>query len=88
MKLGKELGIRSFNLTSVTAYRKREDMLKKAGINNLVFDSNANALICPILIDKAKMIYNYAAFHLRIIKNTSITQEKNLTYLRINLHNP
>ena len=73
VKLGKELGIKSFNLNSVIAYKKKEDMLRKASMNNAVFDQSANALIVPILIDKAKMIYNYCSFHLRVIKNTSIT---------------
>jgi len=41
-----------------------------------------------MLIDKQKMEFNYAVFHMRMIKNTSITRERNLTYLRINFHNP
>lgn len=87
-KLGGELGIKSFALNSVTAYKKREDMTKSASFTQVVFDHKANALIVPILTDKAKMVYNYCPFHLRMIKNTSINAEKNITYLRINLHNP
>ena len=45
-------------------------------------------MVIPILINKEKNEFNYAAFHLRMIKNTSITKEKNLTFLRINFHNP
>ena len=87
-KLGTELGIQSFKLNQVTAYKNYDAFKALASQQQVIFDGKANAIIVPILIDKQKGYINYATFHLRMIKNTSITKEKNLTYLRINFHNP
>ena len=41
-----------------------------------------------MLVDAKKQEFNFAVFHLRMVKNTSINRDKNLTFLRINFHNP
>lgn len=83
VKLGNELGLRTVDLTAVIAYR---DSSKMKGLDQkLFFDKQASVLICPLRFgDKSWLV----PFHLRMIKNCSMTNDKSLHSLRVNFHNP
>ena len=72
VKLGSELGIQSFRLNSVTAYKDLASMKNSARPAQISYDSKANSVIVPMLINKKTQEFNYAVFHIRMIKNTSI----------------
>jgi len=86
LKLGEDLSYKQFNLRSVKAYKDPEDIRQKANKNGLVFDHSANAIIVPVCHPDGSV--DYAPFHVRMIKNSSVTVDKSVTYLRINFHNP
>ena len=84
MKLGNQLGLRTFDLASVVAYKDASQM---KGLDNLLFfDKNANVLICPIRFSERDSYL--VPFHVRMIKNCSMQNERNVHTLRVNFHNP
>lgn len=82
------MGIQSFKLSSITTFKSLDQLKDAARHSQVTYDNKANAVIVPVLVNKQTREFNFATFHIRMIKNTSINREKNLTFLRINLHNP
>ena len=80
------MGQRAKNLETVTAYQSEKEFPLEARNHQLFIDKLKNALLIPMKNEKGQ--YQLVPFHIQTIKNVSLSNENNTTFLRINFHVP
>lgn len=86
MNIRNQMGQRAKNLETVSSYNSPNEFPMEAKNNQLYIDRFRSTLLIPMKNKEGEL--QLIPFHIQTVKNASLSNENNMTFLRINFHVP